>query len=85
MLHLATHAVFRSDNPELSSIKLADAWLTVSDLAEIAHGAQLVTLSACETGKTGIKAGDEANCRGNRTGEREMLAVQIEVRGKNKR
>ncbi|HEX7151330.1 MAG TPA: DUF5666 domain-containing protein [Thermoanaerobaculia bacterium] len=32
-----------------------------------------------------IKAGDEANCRGNRTGEREMLAVQIEVRGKSKR
>jgi CHAT domain-containing protein/tetratricopeptide (TPR) repeat protein len=60
VLHLATHAVFRSDNPEFSSIKLADAWLTVSDLAEIAHGAQLVTLSACETGKTGIKAGDEA-------------------------
>lgn len=32
-----------------------------------------------------IKAGDEANCRGTRTGEREMLAVQIEVRGKSKR
>lgn len=60
VLHLATHAVFRSDNPEFSSIKLADAWLTVSDLAEIAHGAQLVTLSACETGKTGVKAGDES-------------------------
>lgn len=60
VLHLATHAVFRSDNPEFSSIKLADAWLTVSDLAEIAHGVQLVTLSACETGKTGVKAGDEA-------------------------
>jgi CHAT domain-containing protein len=60
VLHLATHAVFRSDNPEFSSIKLSDAWLTVSDLAEIAHGVQLVTLSACETGKTGVKAGDEA-------------------------
>jgi CHAT domain-containing protein len=60
VLHLATHAVFRSDNPEFSSIKLSDAWLTVSDLAEIARGAQLVTLSACETGRTGVKAGDEA-------------------------
>jgi CHAT domain-containing protein len=60
VLHLATHAVFRSDNPAFSSIKLADAWLTVSDLAEIAHGAQMVTLSACETGRTGVKPGDEA-------------------------
>jgi hypothetical protein len=31
-----------------------------------------------------LKAGDEANCRGRKTGEREMLAVQIEVRGKGK-
>ena len=59
MLHLATHGVFRADNPSFSSIKLADAWLTVRDLAEIARGAQLVTLSACETGVNGITAGDE--------------------------
>ena len=38
------------DNPAFSSVKLADAWLTVADLAEVARGAQLVTLSACETG-----------------------------------
>ena len=59
VLHLATHGVFRADNPSFSSIKLADAWLTVRDLAEIARGAQLVTLSACETGVNGITAGDE--------------------------
>jgi CHAT domain-containing protein len=59
VLHLATHGVFRADNPSFSSIKLADAWLTVRDLAEIARGAQLVTLSACETGVNGISAGDE--------------------------
>lgn len=59
ILHLATHGVFRADNPSFSSIKLADAWLTVRDLAEIARGAQLVTLSACETGVNGITAGDE--------------------------
>jgi CHAT domain-containing protein len=38
---------------------LADAWLTVKDLADAARGAQLVTLSACETGVNGITAGDE--------------------------
>jgi CHAT domain-containing protein len=59
VLHLATHGVFRADNPSFSSIKLADAWLTVRDLAELARGAQLVTLSACETGVSGITAGDE--------------------------
>ena len=59
VLHLATHGVFRADNPSFSSIKLADAWLTVKDLAELARGAQLVTLSACETGVSGITPGDE--------------------------
>jgi CHAT domain-containing protein len=59
VLHLATHGVFRADNPSFSSIKLTDAWLTVRDLAEVARGAQLVTLSACETGVSGITAGDE--------------------------
>jgi tetratricopeptide (TPR) repeat protein len=59
VLHLATHGVFRADNPAFSSIKLADAWLTVKDLAELARGAQLVTLSACETGVSGISPGDE--------------------------
>ncbi|MGE3913134.1 MAG: CHAT domain-containing protein, partial [Chloroflexota bacterium] len=59
VLHLATHGIFRADNPSFSSIKLADAWLTVKDLAEAARGAQLVTLSACETGVNGITAGDE--------------------------
>lgn len=59
VLHLATHGVFRADNPAFSSVKLADAWLTVSDLAEVARGAQLVTLSACETGVSGLNVGDE--------------------------
>lgn len=58
-LHLATHGVFRVDNPAFSSIKLADSWLTVNDLAEVARGAQLVTLSACESGVTGLSVGDE--------------------------
>ena len=58
-LHLATHGVFRADNPTFSSIKLNDTWLTVNDLAELARGAQLVTLSACETGVSGLTVGDE--------------------------
>jgi len=59
VLHLATHAVFRSDNPSFSSIRLADAWLTVGDLADLARGARLVTLAACETGVGMVAPGDE--------------------------
>ncbi len=59
MLHLATHAEFRADNPTFSSVRLADRWLTVADLRELARGSQLVTLSACETGVGGLTAGDE--------------------------
>src|SRR5581483_4924439 len=59
LLHLAAHGVFRADNPAFSTIKLADGWLSVADLAEVSRGASLVTLSACETGRNALEAGDE--------------------------
>jgi CHAT domain-containing protein len=59
LLHLAAHGVFRADNPSFSTIKLADGWLSVADLAEVSRGASLVTLSACETGINALEAGDE--------------------------
>jgi CHAT domain-containing protein/tetratricopeptide (TPR) repeat protein len=59
ILHVATHAVARSDNPSFSSIRLADSWLTGNDLADIARGARLVTLAACETGVGTVGPGDE--------------------------
>jgi CHAT domain-containing protein len=59
ILHVATHAVARSDNPSFSSIRLADSWLTGSDLADLARGARLVTLAACETGVGTVGPGDE--------------------------
>ncbi|MCI0579276.1 MAG: CHAT domain-containing protein, partial [Chloroflexi bacterium] len=52
LLHLATHAVFRPDNPLFSSIRLADGRMTVADLYEmVLTGRPLVVLSACETGR----------------------------------
>jgi tetratricopeptide (TPR) repeat protein len=58
-LHLATHAVFRADNPLFSAMQLADDWLTVSDIYDLELAADLVVLSACETGASEVLRGDE--------------------------
>lgn len=58
LLHLASHAVFRSDNPLFSSIRLADEPLNVIDIYHLNLSASLVTLSACETGMSQLKGGD---------------------------
>jgi len=65
-LHLSTHATFRADNPLFSALKLADGWLSVSDVYGMAGSAPLVTLSACETGRNQVLVGDElvGLCRG---------------------
>ncbi len=58
-LHLATHATFRADNPLFSALKLADGWLNVQDIYTMPTCAPLVTLSACETGRSQVAVGDE--------------------------
>ncbi len=57
--HLATHAEFRADNPLFSGLALADGWLTTLDLFDWRLNASLVTLSACQTGRSVIGGGDE--------------------------
>jgi CHAT domain-containing protein len=59
VIHLASHAVFREDNPLFSAIRLADGWLSLYDLYSLRLRASLVTLSACETGVSEVLAGDE--------------------------
>ena len=59
LIHLACHGQFRPDNPMFSSLHLADGWVTVRDVCATRLDAQLVTLSACETGLNKILAGDE--------------------------
>jgi tetratricopeptide (TPR) repeat protein len=58
-LHLATHGVFRADNPTYSALELADGWLSVGELAELSRGRGLVCLSACHTGMSGVGPGDD--------------------------
>jgi len=59
VLHLAAHALFRPEAPLLSSIRLADQWVTVQDIYNLDLGANLVTLSACETGLGHDSGGDD--------------------------
>ena len=59
LLHLATHGAFRADNPLFSWLRLADARLTVRDVYGLRLPyADLVTLSACETGLGELRGGD---------------------------
>lgn len=59
LIHLASHGVFRPENPLFSGIWLADGWLTGQDLYTTRLQADLVTLSACETGVQRAHAGDD--------------------------
>jgi tetratricopeptide (TPR) repeat protein len=59
ILHLACHGQFRAENPLFSSLHLADGSVTVRDICAQNLRADLVTLSACETGLNKIYAGDE--------------------------
>jgi CHAT domain-containing protein len=58
-VHVATHGMFRRDNPMFSSIRLGDGPLSVYDLYELRLSAELVTLSGCGTGLSGVVGGDE--------------------------
>jgi tetratricopeptide (TPR) repeat protein len=59
VLHLACHGMFRVDNPMFSSLKVGDGWLAASDVIRLDLEGALVTLSACESGRNEIYAGDE--------------------------
>jgi hypothetical protein len=58
-LHIATHAVFRQDNPMFSSFKLADGWFTAFDLFSISCQTNLVTLSGCQSGMSEVSGPDD--------------------------
>jgi len=59
LLHLATHALYRADNPLFSGLQLADGWLLARDLYALRLPCDLATLSACQTGMALADAGDE--------------------------
>lgn len=58
-LHMACHGLFRSDNPMFSALKLHDGWLVSADVLSLDLPDALVTLSACESGRSEVIGGDE--------------------------
>ena len=59
ILHLAAHGEHRLDQPDLSYIQLVDGQLYTDDLLQHDLSYELVTLSACETGRANVVPGDE--------------------------
>jgi CHAT domain-containing protein len=59
ILHIAAHGQYRLDQPDLSYIQLADGQLYADDLLQADLGYELVTLSACETGRANVSGGEE--------------------------
>ncbi|HEY7293552.1 MAG TPA: CHAT domain-containing protein, partial [Dehalococcoidia bacterium] len=59
LIHIAAHGEFRGDAPLFSRIELADGPLTTADVFALDLRAGLVTLSACETGRSVLGGGDE--------------------------
>ena len=57
--HLACHGSFRDDNPLFSALLLADGPLTVHDLESLGAGPREIVLSACDSGRSVVRPGDE--------------------------
>ncbi len=58
-VHIATHGLFRQDNPMFSSLRLGDSCLSLLDLYSLNLSSELVTLSGCSTGINAVVGGDE--------------------------
>jgi tetratricopeptide (TPR) repeat protein len=57
--HIAAHGSYRGDNPLFSSLQLSDGHLTMFNLERIRTAPQLLVLSACESGLSDVRPGDE--------------------------
>ncbi len=58
-IHIATHGLFRRDNPMFSAIQLGQTRLGLCDLYDLRLSAELVVLSGCGTGLNAILGADE--------------------------
>ncbi len=58
-IHIASHGVFRADNPAFSSLRLGDGRLCLFDLRDLTLDTELITLSGCATGVQESAGADE--------------------------
>jgi CHAT domain-containing protein len=58
-IHVATHGLFRHDNPMFSAVRLGNGEVSLLDLYGLRLSADLVTLSGCGTGLSVVVGGDE--------------------------
>lgn len=59
LVHIAAHGRFRADNPQFSTLELADGPLFAYEWERVARPPGCVVLSACDSGLTGVRPGDE--------------------------
>jgi CHAT domain-containing protein/tetratricopeptide (TPR) repeat protein len=59
ILHIAAHGHHRLDQPDLSFLQLADGQLYADDVMQQDLSYELVTLSACETGRARVATSDD--------------------------
>ena len=59
LAHIAAHGTFRSDNPQFSSLRLADGPLTVFDLERLDRPPHRIVLASCDSGVMAPAGADE--------------------------
>ncbi|MGC4807902.1 CHAT domain-containing protein [Micromonospora sp. DT233] len=59
LAHIAAHGTFRADNPLFSRLELADGPLLAYELERLPRPPGCVVLSACDSGLSGVRPGDE--------------------------
>src|SRR5205085_3662887 len=59
LAHVAAHGNFRADNPLFSSLRVADGPVTVYDFEALRRAPATLVLSACESGLSDVRPGDE--------------------------
>ena len=59
IVHIAFHAAFSLENPMFSSLRLGDGDLNIYDIERLDDSPGLVVLSACDSGYTEARAGEE--------------------------
>ncbi len=58
-VHVAAHGAFRVDNPQFTSLELANGRVTVYDLERLSKVPSRIVLSSCESGLSKVSPGDE--------------------------